>query len=261
MAFTLPDLPYSTGVLEPHINAPTMKIHHGKHHAARIVELLAKLRGELEICEARFLSRVHQLSVSMHPIRTCLVVFALTGLAGAHCQLLAQVSTQADAPEQRLDHPNWLGPFVPTPAHVISAALELAKVGKNDLVYDLGSGDGGIILAAAQRFQARSVGIEWNRALCEQTSSAIRELGLEGRVSVIHGDIFSQDVSAATVVTGYLLPKAWERLAPFLKRQLRKGARVVSLKDPIPGWRAVREKQVQGQSRLSPWNLYLYRMR
>ena len=261
MAFTLPDLPYSTGVLEPHIDARTMKIHHGKHHATRIVELLAKLRGECEICEARFLSRVHQLSVSMHPIRTCLVVLALSGLAGAHCQLLAQVSTQADAPEQRLDHPNWLGPFVPTPAHVVSAALELAKVGKNDLVYDLGSGDGGIILAAAQRFQARSVGIEWNRALCEQTSSAIRELGLEGRVSVIHGDIFSQDVSPATVVTGYLLPKAWERLAPFLKRQLREGARVVSLKDPIPGWRAVREKQVQGQSRLSPWNLYLYEMR
>ena len=219
------------------------------------------------------MSRVHELSVSMllihtwhlihtwRPIRTCLVVLALSGLAGGGCQLFAQVSTQAHAPDQRLDDPNWLGPFVPTPAHVVSAALKLAKVGKNDLVYDLGSGDGRIILAAAQRFQARSVGIEWNEALCEQTSSAIRELGLEGRVSVIQGDIFSQDVSPATVVTGYLLPKSWERLAPVLKRQLRKGARVVSLKDPIPGWRAVREEQVQGQLGHDPWNLYLYRMR
>ena len=233
----------------------------GKHSATRIVELLGKLKGELEIGEARFLSQVHQLSGSMHAIRGCLLVLALSGLAGADPQLSAQVSTQSGAAEQRLDDPNWLGPFVPTPARVVNAALKLAKVGKNDLVYDLGSGDGRIILAAAQRFQASSVGIEWNRALCDETSAAIRELGLEDRVSVIQGDIFSQDVSQATVVTGYLLPKAWERLAPFLKRQLKKGARVVSLRDPIPGWHAVREKQVQDQSRLSPWKLYLYRMR
>ena len=210
------------------------------------------------------MSRVHELCVSMNPIRAwrpisaCLLVLALTWLAGAACPLLAQVSTPA--PDQRLDDPNWLAPFVSTPAHVVSAALKLAKVGKRDLVYDLGSGDGRIILAAAQRFHARSVGIEWNQALCEQTSSAIRELGLEGRVSVIQGDIFSQDVSPATVVTGYLLPKSWERLAPVLQRQLRKGARVVSLKDPIPGWRAVREKQVPGQLGHDPWTLYLYRM-
>ena len=102
-----------------------------------------------------------------------------------------------------------------------------AKVGKDDLVYDLGSGDGRIILAAAQSFQARSVGIEWNPALCEKTSVAIQRLGLEGRVRVIQGDIFNQDVSSATVVTGYLLPKSWERLAPILARQLRNGVRVV----------------------------------
>jgi len=197
--------------------------------------------------------------IPMRPIRTCLLVLALAGLAAGN-QLSAQAPTPAHAPEERLDDPNWLGPYVPTPAHVVRAALKLAKVGKRDRVYDLGSGDGRIVLAAAQQFQARSVGVEWNEDLCERTTSAIRELELEGRASVIQGDIFNQDVSPATVVTGYLLPKAWERLAPVLERQLSKGTRVVSLRDPIPGWRAVREKQVPAQDGHDPWTLYLYRM-
>ena len=198
--------------------------------------------------------------IPMQPIRTCLMALALTALVTYAGPLSAQVSSEAHATEERLDDPNWLGPYVPTPAHVVHAALKLAKVGKLDLVYDLGSGDGRIVLAAAQRFHARSVGVEWNEDLCERTTSAIRELGLEGRASVIQGDIFNQDLSSATVVTGYLLPKAWERLAPVLKRQLKEGARVVSLKDPIPGWRAVRQKQVQAQDGHAPWTLSLYRM-
>ncbi len=204
----------------------------------------------------------------MHPIRTCLVVLALGGVAGAQTRQapgdsrqLAQHSSQTDHSKERLDNPNWLGPYIPTPAPVVGAALELAKVGESDLVYDLGSGDGRIILAAAQRFQARSVGIEWNPALCEKTSAAIQRLGLEGRVKVIQGDIFDQDISSATVVTGYLLPKSWERLAPILERQLRKGVRVVSVNDAIPGWRVVEKKQLKGESKAESWDLYLYRIR
>jgi SAM-dependent methyltransferase len=204
----------------------------------------------------------------MRLIWTYLVVLALAGLAAAQTmqtpgesRLLAQHSSQTDDSKEHLDHPNWLGPFVPTPAPVVDAVLELAKVGESDLVYDLGSGDGRIILAAAQRFQARSVGIEWNQALCEKTSSAIQRLGLEGRVKVIQGDIFNQDVSSATVVTGYLLPNSWDRLAPILERQLRKGVRVVSVNDPIPGWRVVEKKQLKGESQTASWDLYLYRIR
>ena len=204
----------------------------------------------------------------MHPIRTCLVGLALAGVAAAQTvqapggsRPAARHSSQTDAGKEHLEHPNWLGPFIPTPTAVVSAALELAKVGENDLVYDLGSGDGRIILAAAQSFQARSVGIEWNQALCEKTSSAIQRLGLEGRVKVIQGDIFNQDLSSATVVTGYLLPKAWERLAPILESQLRKGVRVVSVNDPIPGWRVVEKKQLKGESKTASWDLYLYRIR
>ena len=83
----------------------------------------------------------------MHPIWTCLVGLALAGVAAAQTtqtpgdsRLLAQQSLQAVDSKEHLDHPNWLGPFIPTPATVVDAALELAKVGENDLVYDLGSG-------------------------------------------------------------------------------------------------------------------------
>ena len=97
--------------------------------------------------------------------------------------------------------------------------------------------------------------------MCQKTSSAIQRLGLEGRVKVIQGDIFDQDVSPATVLTGYLLPKSWERLAPILERQLRKGVRVVSVNDPIPDWQVVEKKQLKGKSKTASWDLYLYRIR
>ena len=204
----------------------------------------------------------------MHPIWTSLLIVALACVAPAQTKqppadapLLAQQATPPDDGKDHLDDPNWLGPYVPTPAAVVDAALELAKVGENDLVYDLGSGDGRIILAAAQRFQASSVGVEWNEALCEKTSAEIRRLGLEGRVKVIQGDIFEQDVSSATVVTAYLLPKSWKRLAPILERQLSKGARVVSVNDPVPGWPVVEKKHIKGESAITSWDLYLYRMR
>jgi SAM-dependent methyltransferase len=203
----------------------------------------------------------------MHLIRICLVVLALAGVAASQTKqtrpdspLLAQHSPASVDENEHLAHPNWLGPFVATPAPVVNAALELAKVGKNDLVYDLGSGDGRIILAAAQKFQAMSVGIEWDQALCEKTSAEIERLGLEDKVRVIQGDIFNQDVSAATVVTGYLLPKSLERLAPILERQLKSGVRVVTVNYPVPGWRVVDEKQLMGESKTTSWSLYLYQI-
>jgi hypothetical protein len=208
------------------------------------------------------------LEISTHRIWICLAVLALAGVAAAQTaegprgpRLLAQHPAQADDSIGPLDDPNWLGPFVTTPIPIVDAVLELAQVGDNDLVYDLGSGDGRIILAAAQKFQARSVGIEWNPSLCEEVSSVIAKLGLEDRVKVIQGDIFDQDISPATVVTGYLLPKSWERLAPILERQLASGTRVVSVNHLIPGWQVVEKRQLRGESRTLSWNLYLYRIR
>ena len=188
------------------------------------------------------------------------VCAAQTAQPAGGSQGLSQHSSQSDDTTGPLDDPNWLGPFVPTPVPIVDAVLELAKVGDSDLVYDLGSGDGRIILAASQRFQARSVGIEWSQSLCEEVSAAIKQLGLEDNVTMIQGDIFDQDVSAATVVTGYLLPKSWERLAPILEKQLKVGTRVVSVNHPIPGWSAVEKRHLKGESRTLSWDLYLYRI-
>ena len=110
--------------------------------------------------------------------------------------------------DKLLDHPNWLAPYVPTSPEVIDALLKLATVREGDTLYDLGSGDGRVIIKAAERFRANTVGIEFDAELCNVTQLAIREHHLEGRVRVIQGDILEQDLGEASVVTAYLLPKS-----------------------------------------------------
>jgi protein-L-isoaspartate O-methyltransferase len=160
--------------------------------------------------------------------------------------------------QKLLDHPNWLAPFVPTPFKVVRAILKLAKVRENDLVYDLGSGDGRIIIMAAQKFHARAVGIEFDENLYQKATAAIQQLRLEERVKLIQGDIFNQNLSPATVVTVYLLPRSLEKIAPLLEKQLSKGTRVVTVDGQIQGWTWVRKKQVKDKARATPYNLYLY---
>ena len=138
--------------------------------------------------------------------------------------------------DKLLDHPNWLAPYVPTPPEVIDAMLKLATVREGDTLYDLGSGDGRIIIRAAERFRASTVGIEFDLELCNVTQLAIRKHHLEGRVRVIQGDILEQDLSQASVVTAYLLPKSLGKIAPLLQTQLKRGTRALSVNDEIPGW-------------------------
>ena len=208
------------------------------------------------------------MSKAVRTISVTILALAFAGLAAAQAvgnpggsQPAPRRPAQAADDKEPLDHPNWLSPFVATPARVVDAALELAGAGGNDVVYDLGSGDGRIILAAAQKFRAKAVGIEWNQALCQETSLEIQRLGLEDQVKIIQGDIFAQDLSAASVVTGYLMPKAWERLGPILKRQLRQGTRVISINDPIQGWPVEEMKRLGEEPEGFAWTLYLYRVR
>ena len=157
-----------------------------------------------------------------------------------------------------LDRPDWLAPFVPTPQRVVKAILRLAKVGENDLVYDLGSGDGRIIVMAALEFHARAVGIELDEDLCRKATLEIKRLQLDEQVRVIQGDIFTQDLRQATVVTIYLLPKSLEKLAPLLERQLKEGSRVVTVNSEISGWTYALRKEVKDKARATPYTLYLY---
>jgi len=126
--------------------------------------------------------------------------------------------------------------FVPTPQAVADEMLKLARVGPDDLVYDLGSGDGRIVILAAQKYRARGVGIELDPPLVEIARQVAREGEVTDRVTFVEGDLFTADISAATVVTLYLSPGVNARLEEKLKRELRPGTRIVSHQFGIGHW-------------------------
>ena len=129
-----------------------------------------------------------------------------------------------------------LAPYVPTPADVVDRMLTLAKVGPRDVVYDLGCGDGRIIIAAAQKFGARGVGIDIDANLINQAEANAKAAGVERRVKFLVQDAMTVDVSDATVVTLYLLSASNVKLRPILTRQLRRGARIVSHSFAMGDW-------------------------
>lgn len=126
--------------------------------------------------------------------------------------------------------------FTPTRHAIVEAMLQLAGVTAADVVYDLGSGDGRIPIIAAQKYGARGVGIEIDARLVERSADAAREAGVADRVTFIQGDLFTTDLSRATVVTLYLSPSVNRRLEPKLRQELAPDTRVVSHQFPIPGW-------------------------
>jgi len=148
-------------------------------------------------------------------------------------------------------------PFVPTPLDVVQKMLELAKVQPDDVVYDLGSGDGRIVIMAAQKFGAHAVGVELNPELYEKSSQRLRELGLQDRAQILHENMFEINVRPATVVTLYLLTLVNERLRPMLERQLRSGTRIVSHEFQVPGWQPAQTVDFTSKAGV-PYKIYLY---
>jgi SAM-dependent methyltransferase len=148
-------------------------------------------------------------------------------------------------------------PYVPTPQEIVDKMLELAKVTPDDVVYDLGSGDGRIVITAAQKFGAHAVGVEINPDLYRQSSDRIKELGLGDRARIVCEDMFDVSLSHATVVTLYLLTSFNEKLRPQLERQLHSGARIVCHDYHIPGWDPEKVVEVTSKNGI-PHKLYLY---
>jgi len=126
--------------------------------------------------------------------------------------------------------------FAPTPQPVVEAMLKLARVAADDVVYDLGSGDGRIVVIAAQRYGARGVGVELRPDLVEISRQVAREGGVADQVRFIEGDLFTTNISEATVVTMWLSETLNTRLEPKLKRELRPGTRIVSRQFRIGNW-------------------------
>ncbi|RLF20125.1 MAG: hypothetical protein DRZ82_03290 [Thermoprotei archaeon] len=151
----------------------------------------------------------------------------------------------------------YLVPFVPTPEIVARYMLKLAEVKPGEVVYDLGSGDGQIVIIAAKEFGARAVGVEIRKDLVEESLRRIKEQGLEDRVKIIHGDFFKVNISEADVVTLYLLTSVNERLRPKLEKELRPGTRVVSHDFEIPGWKPIKVVEINEEWRSH--KIYLYK--
>jgi len=131
----------------------------------------------------------------------------------------------------------YMAPWVTSPMAVVERMLELAGLKPGETVYDLGSGDGRVLLVAAQKFGAKAVGVELSENLVRKSLEAIEREGLSDKASVIHGDLMDVDVSKADVVTIYLLSGSNDVLRPKLEASLRPGARVVSHDFEIRGWK------------------------
>jgi protein-L-isoaspartate O-methyltransferase len=151
-----------------------------------------------------------------------------------------------------------LSPYVTSPPPVVMEMLELARPKANDVIYDLGCGDGRIVMAAAQKYHIKAVGIELSDNLVNEARQNIASHHLESLVKVEKGDIMQADISPATIVTLYLSTTANETLRPLLEKNLKPKTRVVSYDYPIPGWKPLEQIDRQQDGHSHP--IYLYQV-
>lgn len=157
---------------------------------------------------------------------------------------------------QQFNKADNLAPYVPTPQVVVERMLEAARLKPGEVVYDLGCGDGRIIITAVQKFKAKGVGVELSEDLFNQANQRIQALGLEHEIRMIHGNLLNVDLSPADVVTVFLLTSSNARLKPNLEKELRPGARVLSTEFEIRGWKPSQVLKIEAGGRTH--TIYLY---
>jgi SAM-dependent methyltransferase len=167
--------------------------------------------------------------------RSCFSIL-MTALLSAAAS--AQINSPARVPDV---------PYVPTPPEVVEAMLKAANVTKNDVLYDLGSGDGRIVITAAKKYGTRGVGIDINPALVAEAKANAEKEKVADKVKFIEGDIFEQDFSEATVVTLYLLPDVNMKLRPTILK-LKPGTRIVSHAFNMGDWKPDQTIDVDGRT-------------
>jgi SAM-dependent methyltransferase len=145
--------------------------------------------------------------------------------------------------------------FVPTSEAVADEMLTLAGIHAHDVVYDLGSGDGRIVMLAAQKYRARGVGIEIDPKLVARAREVAAQAEVLDRVRFVEGDLFEADISGATLVTLYLSPRVNEKLEPKLRSELRPGTRVVSHQFAIGTWPPEKTMRATDGTRLYLWTI------
>jgi len=150
-----------------------------------------------------------------------------------------------------------LAPYVKAPERAITKMLEMANLRSGETLYDLGCAEGEIVIAAAERYRIRAVGIEISGHLAKTAEENVRKAGLQKRVKVVHGDFMRTDLSGADVVTLYLATTANATLRPNLERYLHPDARVISYDYPVPGWKPVKTSDNDGYHGTTH-TIYLY---
>ncbi|HXV79522.1 MAG TPA: class I SAM-dependent methyltransferase [Candidatus Binatia bacterium] len=153
----------------------------------------------------------------------------------------------------------YIAPFVPTPQEVIDRMLELAQVSQDDLLYDLGSGDGRIVITAAKRYGAKAVGFEIDDTLVKESQRSIKEAGVEALAEIRQEDVRTVDLSPASVVTMYLSSGANLRLRAAIQSQLKPGSRVVSHDFNMGDWQPDQVERMIDSAGL-PRTIYLWRI-
>jgi SAM-dependent methyltransferase len=157
------------------------------------------------------------------------------------------------------DYKDNLAPYVVSPEHAVDKMLQMAHLKSGETLYDLGCGDGRILIAAAQRYKVKAVGIEISDHLARSAAERVKKAGLQDEVKVVRGDFMHTDLSGADVVTLYLATTANESLRPNLERYLRPNTRVVSYDYPIPGWKPVDTSESEGRHGANH-TIYLYQV-
>ena len=171
-------------------------------------------------------------------LRNCAIAWAL---------LVSLASAQDSQPKRLPDVP-----YVPTSNDVVEAMLKLAGVQKTDIVYDLGCGDGRIVIMAAKQYGSHGVGVDINPARVQEARANAKQAGVEDLVKFEENDLFAADIHNATVVTLYLLPSINLKLRPKLLSDLKPGTRVVSHSFDMGDWKPEKEESVDGA------NIYLW---
>lgn len=171
--------------------------------------------------------------------------------------LLAQPG-RPGVPGPRRVEPQKLAPFVTSPQPVIEQMLSVAGLKRDETVYDLGCGDGRILVTAAKQFGAKAVGVEMSDILVKMANNQAQAAGVGEKVRVIRGDLRDVDVSQANVVTLYLMTEANDLLQPKLEKELKPGTRVVSLDFKFRNWKPSRVEKFEAQRH--SYTIYLYEM-
>lgn len=152
-----------------------------------------------------------------------------------------------------------IAPYYPTPNTIVDKMLQLGELKAGEKMFDLGSGDGRLVIAAARKYKADATGVELSDSLFKQSMDRIKSIRLSNTARIIHGDLLKQDYSSADLLTVYLLPVGNGLVTPILEKQLKKGARIVAHDFEFSAWKAEKTLDIDDDGEGRSHRLYLYR--